>query len=270
MATKKKKKAVAKKRPAKKSAVKASPDAMHAFLSQGRDGLVTYMLRTCAADMSAHGGFIWPREGAVECPDWNPRAECGNGLHGLLMGEGDPSLTSGAEDAVWMVCAVWADDVVSIGSDKVKAPRSWVVFCGKRDEAVAKIQRLGAVRPIYGTATAGYAGTATAGYAGTATAGDGGTATAGARGTATAGDGGTATAGYAGTATAGYAGTATAGYAGTATAGDDGIVCIKHWNGRRYRMKVAHVGEDGILPNRRYKLDADGSFVLADAEAPHV
>jgi len=34
--------------------------------------------------------------------------------------------------------------------------------------------------------------------------------------------------------------------------------------GKRYRMRVAHVGEEGILANTRYRLDADGAFVRAD------
>jgi len=111
-----------------------------------------------------------------------------------------------------------------------------------------------------GTATAGYRGTATAGDYGTATAGDSGTATAGYRGTATAGEGGTATAGYRGTATAGYRGTATAGDRGTATAGEGGTatageggeVHIRHYDGRRYRIAVGYVGEDGIDPGTAY------------------
>jgi hypothetical protein len=123
----------------------------------------------------------------------------------------------------------------------------------------------------HGTATAGYGGTATAGDRGTATAGDGGTATAGDRGTATAGDRGTATAGDGGTATAGYGGTATAGYGGTATAGDygtatagdhgtatagvDGTLSLKWWAGSRYRIAIFYVGEDGILPNTKYRCE---------------
>ena len=286
----------------------ASP-SMESFLSQGRaveQGSIVYMLRSCEPDRSSHNGYVWPELGAAECPDWSPVQECGNGLHGLLWGEGDAGLTHQDRQGVWLVCAVWAADVVELGA-KVKVPRAWVTFCGARDAAVVEITRLGAKAPIYGTATAGddgtatagYAGTATAGdrgtatagYAGTATAGDAGTATAGNRGTATAGNRGTATAGYAGTATAGddgtatagyagtatagddgtatagYAGTATAGNRGTATAGDDGILCIKRWNGKRYRMHVAHVGEDGIEPNVPYRLNADGSFERADKSA---
>ena len=50
------------------------------------------VLRTCAADMTSYGGFKWPKSGPVKCDDWKPRAECGNGLHGLLWGVGDGSL----------------------------------------------------------------------------------------------------------------------------------------------------------------------------------
>jgi hypothetical protein len=114
-----------------------------------------------------------------------------------------------------------------------------------------------------GTATAGYSGTATAGYSGTATAGYSGTATAGDSGTATAGDSGTATAGDRGTATAGDRGTATAGYSGTATAGDSGTICLKWYDVRadRYRIEIAYVGENGIKPNTRYRLDDNRRFV---------
>jgi hypothetical protein len=180
-----------------------------------------YMLRTCKADMTSHGGFKWPRKGPVVCPDWSPNPECGHGLHGALSGCGDGSLLSWDADAVWMVVRI-DGKIVDLGG-KVKTDRAYVVYAGDRKTATDKIRKLCGNGPIIGgMATAGYSGTATAGYSGTATAGDRGTATAGDSGTATAGDGGTATAGDSGTATAGYSGTATAGDRGTATAGDGG------------------------------------------------
>ena len=279
-----KKRAPAKKAPAKRAVVDADP--MLAFLAKGRavdTGSVTYMLRTCDAQMRAHGGFVWPREGACECPDWKPRSGCGNGLHGLLMGEGDPGLTSSAEDAVWMVCAVWAADVVQIGTNKCKAPRAWVLFCGNRTDAVAELQKLGATKPIYGTSTSGYGGTSTSGDGGTSTSGnrgtstsgdggtstsgDGGTSTSGYGGTSTSGDGGTSTSGNRGTSTSGYGGTSTSGYGGTAQSGEDGVLCILRWNGKRYVPTFAAVGENGIEPNVKYRLDNSGAFVrAADAD----
>ena len=34
----------------------------------------TLVLRTCAADMTSHSGFVWPEAGPVEAPDWSPHA----------------------------------------------------------------------------------------------------------------------------------------------------------------------------------------------------
>jgi hypothetical protein len=45
--------------------------------------------------------------------------------------------------------------------------------------------------------------------------------------------------------------------------GDGATLSIKHWDGSRYRICIAYVGEDGIEPNVAYKLDADGKFVKA-------
>ena len=96
-----------------------------------------------------------------------------------------------------------------------------------------------------------------------ATAGDWGAATAGYMGTATAGDMGTAAAGYRGTATAGDGGTATAGYRGTATAGDGGTLIVKYWDkdAERYRIVVGYIGEAGLKPNVKYKLDDNHQFI---------
>jgi hypothetical protein len=182
-----------------------------------------YILRSCNAGMTSHGGFVWPRDGMVECPDWVENAECGNGLHGFLWGEGDGSLANHAPDAVWLVAEVseWIDL-----DGKVKFPRAKTVFAGTRSAAAAEIVRLGATGAVIGhTATAGDEGTATAGYRGTATAGDGGTATAG--------------------------------YRGTATAGDEGVIQIRHWDGSRYRIITGYVGEDGIKPNTLYRCKGD-------------
>ena len=42
-----------------------------------------YVLRTCSADLKAYGGFQWPAEGPVECPDWSAEPVCGQGLEGI-------------------------------------------------------------------------------------------------------------------------------------------------------------------------------------------
>ena len=245
------------------------------------------ILRTCNADMQSYNGFQWPRSGPVTAPDWNPKEECGHGLHGFLRGEGEGCLADWRSEAVWVVAEV--ETFVNLGG-KVKFPTAEVIFVGSRLDATALVKARypdaaviganvtvengrAAVVGIYGTATAGDYGTATAGNDGTATAGYRGTATAGARGTATAGDYGTATAGYDGTATAGNDGTATAGdwgtatagdY-GTATAGDSGMLQIYYYDQKnnRRRLAVAYVGEDGILPTVKYCLDDNAKFVPA-------
>jgi hypothetical protein len=164
------------------------------------------VLRTCSANLTSHGGFVWPESGLVKCPDWKPAPHCGNGLHGLLWGAGAGNLLDWTPEAKWQVVEVEADAVVAIdGGEKVKFPQGIVVYCGERAGAVELI----ASRAPAGTAIT--AATATAGARGTATAGYAGTATAGARGTATAGDAGTATAGDEGTAPAGERVTATSG-----------------------------------------------------------
>ena len=206
------------------------------------------VLRTCHADGrpvhpdAIRTAFVWPiKVGAVvECPDWDQKPNCGNGLHGLLWGEGSTTQWLWDADAKWLVVEVLESEIVEIkdgDGPKVKFPRCRIVFCGDQRAATSF---------LYDHGGAGHAIV-------------GGTATAGTRGTATAGD--------AGTATAGYAGTATAGYAGTATAGDAGVCSIRWWNGSRYRYRVREVGgPDGLKPNVRYKLDDKGEFVEVAAE----
>ena len=235
------------------------------------------VLRTADKNGQSFNNFQWPSDGPVEAPDWNGKAECGGGLHGLPRGCGDGTLLDWSGESIGQLVAVnsTADYLEFDAKCKFKAGR--VVF-SKISGPREAIEILSVVYPdlsvVGRTATAGDAGTATAGNRGTATAGDAGTATAGDAGTATAGYDGTATAGYAGTATAGYAGTATAGddgtatagNRGTATAGDDGILVIKWYDRKRYRISIGYVGEDGIEPNKAYGLDKKGNFIAAKVE----
>jgi hypothetical protein len=239
---------------------------------------MNYYLRTTDKDGKAYGGFQWPMEiGAiVTAPDWLPTNDCGNGLHGLLNGLGNPCHLSFETNKVWWIVAA-ANAIDLSGKHKFETCR--VISFGSRKLITSQMNALvpGAVHGLEvgagddGTATAGYDGTATAVDYGTATAGDygtatagyNGTATAGHKGTATAGHNGTATAGYNGTATAGYNGTATAGHKGTATAGDKGVLVFESWVSGRKRLLVAYVGEDGILPNVAYRASEDFKSVVA-------
>lgn len=194
------------------------------------------MLRTCNADGTSRDNFKWPKKGYVSCEDWKPTAQCGNGLHGLLRGEGDPGLLSWNEDALWQAVEVDLRTVVGLHG-KVKVPYTYVVHTGTRKEATDLLVQRYPHIPIPGAFVA-------------------------------VGDRQQATAGYYGTATAGNYGTATAGYGGTATAGYGGTLQIKRWDdtSNRYRIATAYVGEGGILPGVPYRLDDNGKFVRADEE----
>ena len=242
-------------------------------------------LRTCKADMTAHGGFVWPKSGPVEAPDWKPTPECGNGLHALLWGEGDCGLLNWRSDAVWQI--VEFDNWVDLGG-KVKFPRCKVVHTGDRPSATRylwehggsryRIVGLAGVWGNYSTLTAGYGSTLTAGDGSTLsagdystlsagdystlTAGDGSTLTAGDRSTLTAGDRSTLTGGDCSTLTAGYYSTLTGGDYSTLTAGDYSTLTWRIWDGYYYRIHTTYVGEDGIKPNVAYKW-GDGKAVEA-------
>ena len=187
------------------------------------------VLRTCAADLTSHGGYRWPESGPVEAPDWDPWPVCGHGLHGLLRGAGDGGLLDWSAEATWLVVEVDADDIVDLDG-KCKFRRGVVVHCGDRLSATKYLVERGAdpARVV--------------GYI--ATAGDGGIATAG------------------------NYGIATAGIWGTATAGNRGIVVVHYWDERTRRMRLAvgYVGEDGIEPDQPYRVEG-GKLVPADDEA---
>jgi hypothetical protein len=179
--------------------------------------------------MTSYGGFVWPRSGPVECPDWDPTPECGHGLHGLLDGEGDGRELDWSAGAVWLVACV--DNWVDLG-DKVKTPRAVVVYVGDRVSATAWLVQRCPGRAIagaivvagdHGTATVGYRGTAVVGRFGRAIVGHHGVAIVGDDGVATVGDGGRAVVGHGGTAVVGRFGRATAGSDGAAIVGDQGV-----------------------------------------------
>jgi hypothetical protein len=220
------------------------------------------VLRTCAADWTSHGGFVWPESGELSAPDWNPEPICGYGLHGFLWGCGDGGLASWDADARWLVVEVAADSIVELGG-KVKFPRGRVVFCGSRLEATTMIaqRRGGAI--IGHTTNTGDGGTSTSGYRGTSTSGTRGTSTSGDGGTSTSGTRGTSTSGYRGTSTSGDGGTSTSGDGGTSMSGDGGTIVLRWYDAKadRYRLVVGYVGEDGIEANTKYRLDDAHKFV---------
>ena len=128
--------------------------------AEGESGAKTVLvLRTCRADFSSYGGFVWPVSGPVEAPDWSPEPECGHGLHGWLWGEGDGSHEVKEPGAKWLVVEVAEESIVDLGG-KVKFPRGVVVFSGSCEEATLYVAEHGGHGRaiIRGTATAGDGG----------------------------------------------------------------------------------------------------------------
>ena len=243
------------------------PRASKAVPSIPRPGYVL-VLRTCAADMTAWGGFKWPASGPVECADWSPRAECGNGLHGLLWGEGNGERLSWDAAARWLVVEVDENLIVSLG-DKVKFPRGVVVHCGDRYSATRYIAEHGGAGrrivgalvtvPADGTVEAGDGSTVKAGARSTVKAGYGSTVKAGARSTVEAGDGSTVEAGDGSTVKAGDGSTVKAGYGSVAVA--------TAWNKPGYPLRAHEVGDGGLKPGVAYRVTNAGEFVEAEPAA---
>jgi len=129
------KRTAAKKRPATKAPAKraALPDVVTTISGSAVETVL--VLRTCAADMTARGGFRWPMEGPVAAPDWDPAPVCGGGLHGLLWGEGNGQLLSWEPGAKWLVVEVEKRAIVDLGGEKVKFPRGVVVHVGDQRSA---------------------------------------------------------------------------------------------------------------------------------------
>jgi hypothetical protein len=182
----------------------------------------SYILKSIKADMTAHGGFKYPKKGIVKCEKWEPTKECGNGLHGALNGEGDGSLFCWDKDAKWLILKVLTKDVIDL-QGKVKVQQGIVVFCGERIKATEKMKVLtGSNLIIGGQSTSGYEGQSTSGDWGQSTSGDDGQSTSGYEGQSTSGDDGQSTSGYEGQSTSGDDGQSTSGYSGQSTSGDEG------------------------------------------------
>jgi hypothetical protein len=147
-------------------------------------GEVMLFLRTCKKDGSSYGGYKWNLEtGAInEAPDYNDRAECGGGLHGIKNGVGDAGYLNFSDDSIGVVFSADADIIEFDGKAKVKCAR--IEFVGTVAECAEYIHaQTGLQGIIMQKSTAGVEGQATAGDRGQATAGYSGQATAGVEGT---------------------------------------------------------------------------------------
>ncbi len=89
------------------------------------------ILKCVSADMSSHGGFVWPASGEVCTPNWSPEPTCeSGGLFGWPWGVGMGGGKEPDYTGRWIVFAAKPSDVISL-DDKCKAgPRAEVVFVG--------------------------------------------------------------------------------------------------------------------------------------------
>ena len=220
------------------------------------------VLRTSDANLRSYwdSSFQWPETGYVAAPDWRPSAGCGNGLHGLLWGDGDAGyLALGSTDAKWQVVEIMEYVVTSRDLSgnplKVKFPEGNVLMSTTREEAT---QYLYAKAPN-GTRVAAL--TLTGGYRSTLTGGDGSTLTGGDGSTLTGGDGSTLT--------GGYRSTLTGGYGSTLTGGDGSTLVFKYYDfsAARYRRVLAELPYEGevsdLEPGRAYRCTELGVIVPA-------
>ena len=199
----------------------------------------TYLLRTCDTNLRSYNNFQWPQSGFVKCPDWSPKQKCGNGLHGLVNGDGNYDLLDWSSDAKWLVWST-EEEIINLNR-KAKAKSGFVEFVGGRKEATDFIISKGAnPSKVVGAFLFCEANEKLFGAD---------------LSTLTGGDGSTLTGGNESTLTGGYMSTLTGGYGSTLTF----YYCLNNFK----RTKTIYVGEDGILPNVAYKLDKNYGVVKA-------
>ena len=117
------------------------------------------------------------RDGNRLGTNWDPKPECGNGLHGLLHGCGNAGYLSNEPNAKWLVVAVPKGTCVDI-DQKVKFPSGEVVYAGTKEEAIRRIAEAYPGEPVvFAQRMTGKYGVSISGYCGTSTSGDGGTST---------------------------------------------------------------------------------------------
>ena len=90
------------------------------------------ILRKCQENGFSSNNFYYGKAGEIAtAPDWDPKPECGNGLHGLLEGNGNWSLLVGFS---WLVIEAKTEDIVEIDDQKCKFRTGKILFHGSTEE----------------------------------------------------------------------------------------------------------------------------------------
>ena len=90
------------------------------------------ILRKCNYNGYSSRNFYYGNAGDIAtCPDWNPKPECGNGLHGLKEGNGNWALLEGDD---WLIIEANDEDVVNIDKDKCKFRTGKILFRGTAED----------------------------------------------------------------------------------------------------------------------------------------
>ena len=215
-----------------------------------------YIIRTVKADFTSYNNFQWPKSGQVKANDFKPTSECGNGLHGLRIGQQKPGTWYG--DGIVLLLQVPASTIIDLeDNSKCKFPECKIVMSGNMNEITNYLYKKNInIEGLYRrTQISNKSEKWIGGKGSTLTAGKGSTLTAGDCSRLTAGFFSTLTAGEGSTLTAGAGSTLTAGAGSTLTAGDGSTLICRYWDGNKYRFATAYVGENDIKPNQAYKVN---------------
>jgi len=186
-----------------------------------------YVIRTVRKDFTSYKNFQWPKSGQVKANDFKPTSECGNGLHGLRIGQQNPGVWY--DDGIVLLLQVPASTIIDL-DDKCKFPECKIVMSGNMNDVTnylynknINIERLYRRSQISNKSEKWIGG-------------------------------------YNSTLTAGNDSTLTAGHFSTLTAGDGSTLIYRYWDGNKYRLAIAYVGENDIKPNQAYKVNNKGEF----------
>ena len=229
--------------------------------------LVT-VIRTCNADMTSKHGFKYPESGPVECPDWNDTPQCGNGLHGCTEISDDWGLFDWDISAKALIIKVPASLVVKLGG-KVKFKSGIVEKVTTLAAAIcevliqpARIKTM--ISAIFGEAGFKSGGTldATNDDSKLAASGDDSKLAASGYASKLAASGDASKLAASGNASQLAASgddsiAVGVGPNSAVMAGPGGTIALTWRDGKRYRLVVGYIGENGIEPGVWYRLNDD-------------